>query len=164
MDVFIMLQIRSAPARGGALNNHTISSSIASTVPSDWEMSARRTRVLQEWRMLTQTLRLPDTWQSFLLFTLGIAVASVALLLHLQLSTTILQDKFRLESLQAEERVIAEQNANLVWAIVQETELNSVKARATALGYEPALQRNYMIIPGDTVAAEQQSNIAQTSK
>ena len=127
-------------------------------------MSARRTRVRQEWRMITQTLRLPDTWQSFLLFTLGIAVASVALLLHLQLSTTILQDKFRLESLQAEERVIAEQNANLVWAIVQETELSSVKARATALGYEPARQRNYIIIPGDTVAAEQQSNIAQTNK
>ena len=159
-----MLQIRSAPTRGGALNNHTISASIASTVPSDWGMAARRTRVRQEWRMLRQTLRLPDTWPSFLLFTLGIALASVALLLHLQLSTTILQDKFRLERLQAEERVIAEQNANLVWAIVQETELNSVKARATALGYEPALQRNYIIIPGDTVAAEQQSNIAQTNK
>ena len=159
-----MLQIRSAPAHGGTLNNHTISSSIASSVPPDWGMSARRTRVRQEWRMITQTLRLPDTWQSFLLFTLSIAVTCVALLLHLQLSTTILQDKFRLESLQAEERVIAEQNANLVWAIVQETELSSVKARATALGYEPARQRNYIIIPGDTVAAEQQSNIAQTNK
>lgn len=127
-------------------------------------MSARHTHVLQQWRMLAQTLRLPDTWQSFLLFTLGIALACVGLLLHLQLSTTILQDKFRLEALQAEERIVAEQNANLVWTIVQETELSDVKARATALGYEPALQRNYIIIPGDTVAAEQQSNIAQASK
>lgn len=159
-----MLQIRSAPTRGGALNNHTISSSISSTVPADWGMSARRSRVLQQWRMLAQTLRLPDTWQSFLLFTLSIAIVCVGLLLHLQLSTTILQEKFRLNALQEEERVIAEQNANLVWAIVQETELNDVKARAIALGYQPALQRNYIIIPGDTVAAEQQSNIVQTNK
>lgn len=126
-------------------------------------MAARHTRVLQRWRTLAQTLRLPDTWQSFLLFTLAITVACAGMILHLQLSTTILQEKFRLEVLQEEEQVIAEQNANLVWAIAQETELASIKTRATALGYKPALQRNYIIIPGDTVVAEQ-PNIAQANK
>lgn len=163
MDVF-MLQIRSAPPRTGALNNHTISSSLSAAVPTEWGLAVRHTRAREGWRALAQTLRLPDTWQSFLLFTLAITVACIGMILHLQLSTTILQDKFRLEVLQEEERVIAEQNANLVWAIAQETELTSVKTRATALGYEPALQRNYIIIPGDKVATEQQSNIAQANK
>lgn len=127
-------------------------------------MAARHTRVRQRWHVLAQTLRLPDTWHSFLLFTLAITVACAGMILHLQLSTTILQDKFRLAILQEEERSIAEQNANLVWAIAQETALTSVKTRATALGYKPALQRNYIIIPGDTVATEQQSNIVQANK
>ena len=83
-------------------------------------------------------------------------LASAALLLHLQLSTTLLQDNLRLAILQAEEQALAKQNANLVWEIVQETELNKVKARATALGYQPALQRNYIVVgssvvKGDTV-------------
>lgn len=127
-------------------------------------MGAGQTRLLQRWRMAAQTLRLPDTWQAFLLFTLAVIIACVGMILHLQISTTILQDKVRLQALQAEEQVIAEQNANLVWAIAQETELMSVKTRATALGYKPALQRNYIIIPGDTVTTEQQSNIVQANK
>lgn len=159
-----MLQIRSAPPRTGALHNHPISSSLASSVPAAWGVAARQTGVRNQWRMLAQTLRLPDTWQSFLLFTVSIAVACVGLLLHLQLSTTILQEKFHLNALQQEEQVIAEQNANLVWAIAQETELGNVKTRATALGYKPALQRNYLIVPDDMVTAEQQSNLVQTSK
>ena len=110
----------------------------------------------ERWQLLTQTLRLPDNWRAFLLFTLGIVLASAALLLHLQLSTTLLQDNLRLAILQAEEQALAKQNANLVWEIVQETELNKVKARATALGYQPALQRNYIVVgssvvKGDTV-------------
>jgi len=152
-----MLQIKSTPLRAGALSNDTISSAISSPVPAEWGMATRRlvtqpTWLRDQWRLLAQTLRLPDTWQSFLLFTLAIALVCVGLTLHLQLSTTILQDKIALQQLQAEEQVIQKENANLVWAIAQETDLNSVKTRATALGYETALQRNFVIIPGNTVA------------
>lgn len=136
------------------LQNRTISSSISSTVPSDWGIAARRAVARERWQLLTQTLRLPDNWQAFLLFTLGIALASAALLLHLQLSTTLLQDNIRLAILQAEEQALAKQNANLVWEIVQETELNQVKARATALGYQPALQRNYIVVRDDVVRGD----------
>jgi hypothetical protein len=144
------------------LQNRTISSSISSTVPTEWGMSARCAR--EQWQVLAQTLRLPDTWQSFLLFTLGIALACGGASLHLQLSTQILQDKLQLATLQAEERVLEEQNANLVWMVVQETELNKVKVRATALGYQPALKRNYIVIPGDTLTADRQPNIAQADE
>ena len=145
------------------LQNRTISSSISSTVPSDWGITARRTVVRERWQLLTQTLRLPDNWQAFLLFTLGIVLVSVALLLHLQLSTTLLQDNLRLTTLQAEEQVLAKQNANLVWKVVQETELNKVKIRATALGYQPAIQRNY-IVAGNALPTDTQPDLAQTDK
>lgn len=168
-----MLQIKSAPLRAGALNNETISSVITSPASAEWGMarrslSTRRLWLRDHWRLLAQTLRLPDTWQSFLLFISAVALACIGLVLHLQLSTSILQDQIELKRLQAAEQVIQEQNANLVWAISQETELNRVKARATELGYETALQRNYVIIPGNTVAdgavqslPEQQPALAQ---
>lgn len=112
-----------------------------------------RGAILQEWwRMLAQTLRLPDSLQSFLLFTAGVALICIGLTLHLQLSTTILQDRIRLAELQAEEQALKEQTSTLVWVIAQETELNKVKVRATALGYEPALTRNYIIAPTYAVA------------
>ena len=145
-----------APLRAGALNNETISSTITSPVSAEWGMTTRRLStqsgwLRDHWRLLAQTLRLPDTWQSFLLFTLAVALLCVGLILHLQLSTTILQDKINLEQLRAEEQVIQKENANLVWAIAQETDLNRVKIRATELGYEPAFQRNFVIIPSKTV-------------
>jgi len=152
-----MLQIKSAPLRAGALNNETIPSATSSPVHAEWG-AATRSLTSQwlwqrdQWRLLAQTLRLPDTWQSFLLFTLAIVVVCGGLVLHLQLSTTILQDTIALRQLQAEEGVIQKENANLVWAIAQETDLNRVKTRATELGYEPAFQRNYVIIPGSAVA------------
>jgi len=151
------------------LQNRTISSSISSTVPSDWGIAAHRTLARERWQVLTQTLRLPDNWQAFLLFTLGIVLASAALLLHLQLSTTLLQENIRLATLQAEEQVLAKQNANLVWEIVQETELHKVKVRATALGYQPALQRNYIVVGGNVVGGgvlpiAPQSTFAQTDE
>jgi hypothetical protein len=83
---------------------------------------------------------------------LAIVLVCGGLVLHLQLSTIILQDTIALRRLQAEEQVIQKENANLVWAIAQETDLNRVMTRATELGYEPAFQRNYVIIPGTTVA------------
>jgi hypothetical protein len=143
----------SAPLRAGALNNETISS----PVPAEWGMATRSLApqwlwLREQWRLLAQTLRLPDTWQSFLLFTLAIVLVCGGLVLHLQLSTIILQDTIALRGLQAEEQVIQKENANLVWAIAQETDLNRVMTRATELGYEPAFQRNYVIIPGTTVA------------
>ena len=155
-------QFLSAPSQAGVFNNRTSSSAVLSTVPAaEWGMatqtrsagtvSTHRAWLRDHWHLLAQTLRLPDSWQSFLLFTLAVTVSCVGLILHLQLSTTILQDKIELKRLQAEEQVIQEQNANLVWAIVQETDLNQVQARATELGYEIALQRNYVIIAGNTV-------------
>lgn len=152
-----MLQIKSAPLRAGALDNDTIASAISSPVSAEWGMATRTlvahpTWLRDHWRLLAQTLRLPDTWQSFLLFTGAIVLVCGGLTLHLQLSTTILQDKIALQQLQDEEQVIQKENANLVWAIAQATDLNSVKRRATELGYETALQRNYVIIPGNTIA------------
>lgn len=140
------------------LQNRIFSSPISSTVSAEWAAPAQRAltqsaRLREWWSVLTQTLRLPDNWQSFLFFTLGVIAICAGLTLHLQLSTTILQDRFRLEELQAEEQAIKEQTSNLVWAIVQETELNKVKVRATALGYEPALQRNYIIASTDVAVA-----------
>jgi hypothetical protein len=161
------------------LQNRTISSSISSTVPADWGIAARRAVARERWQLLTQTVRLPDNWRAFLLFTLGIALAVAALLLHLQLSTTLLQDNLRLAALQAEEQALAKQNANLVWEIVQETELNKVKVRAMALGYQPALQRNYIVLasnahstdlqlgntqPSDSQPSDPQSNLAQVDE
>ncbi len=158
-----MLQIKSAPLRAGAhsisaslragaLNNETISS----PVPAEWGAATRSLTqwlwLRDQWRLLAQTLRLPDTWQSFLLFTLAIGLVCGGLILHLQLSTIILQNTIALRQLQAEEQVVQKENANLVWEIAQETDLNRVKTRATELGYEPAFQRNYVIIPGSTVA------------
>lgn len=145
------------------LQNRTFSSSISSTVSAEWAGPAQRALqkgalVRKRWHVLTQTLRLPDNLQSFLLFTLGVLVVCVGLTLHLQLSTTILQDRFRLETLQAEEQAIKEQTTNLVWAVVQETELNKVKTRAIALGYEPALQRNYIIAPTNVAAIDVTQN------
>jgi len=146
-----------APLRAGALNNETISSAISSPVPAEWGVATRSLTPQwlwrrDQWRLLAQTLRLPDTWQSFLLFTLAILLVCGGLILHLQLSATILQDTIALRQLQAEEGVIQKENANLVWAIAQETDLNRVQTRATELGYEPAFQRNYVIIPGSAVA------------
>lgn len=123
----------------------------------------RHARLPQLWRALAQTLRLPDTLPSFLLFTFVVIVVSSGLLLHLQLSTTILQDKVQLQQLQVAEQVIEEENSNLVWAIVQETELNKVKERAIALGYQPALQREYLVVPSDTLATDLQSTIIAQS-
>lgn len=148
------LQLGGAPDRGGALNHHTLSSSISSTVSAEWAIPARRALkqgdgLRKQWHGLIQTLRLPDSLWSFLLFTAGVAVICIGLTLHLQLSTTILQDKIRLAELQTEEQALKEQTSNLVWTIVQDTELTKVKERATALGYQPALTRHYIVAPTD---------------
>jgi len=146
------------------LQNRTISSSISSTVSPDWSAPVRRVMARQQWNVLAQTLRLPDGIRSFLLFTLAVIVICLGLLLHLQLSTMIFQDRIRLEALQMEEQAIKEQTSNLVWAIVQETELNRVKARATELGYEPVYQRQYVVVPHGTLARDRLNPIAQSGE
>lgn len=146
------------------LQNRIIPSSISSTVPTDWGAPVRRVITHDQWTMLAQTLRLPDGLQSFLLFTLAIVIVCSGFLLHLQLSTTILQDRIRLEALQIEEQAIKEQTSNLVWAIVQETELSKVKVRATALGYEPVFQRQYVVVPHDTLATDLLNPTAQSGE
>ncbi len=146
------------------LQNRTISSSISSTVSSDWGVPVRRVMAREQWQVLAQTLRLPDGLQSFLLFTLAVVVVCIGLLLHLQLSTMILQDRIRLEALQIEEKAIKEQTSNLVWAIVQETELNRVNVRAIELGYQPVFQRQYIIAPNDAIAAGSPNSIAQSGE
>ncbi len=146
------------------LQNRTISSSLSSTVSSDWGVPVRRVMAREQWNLLAQTLRLPDGLQSFLLFTLAVVVICIGLLLHLQLSTTVLQDRIRLQALQLEEQAVKEQTSNLVWAIVQETELNRVKVRAIELGYQPVFQRQYIIVPHNALAPDLQNPIAQSGE
>ncbi|MEZ4729219.1 MAG: hypothetical protein R3E79_18965 [Caldilineaceae bacterium] len=163
------LQLGSTPDRGGVLSHHALSSSISSTVSAEWAIPARRALeqgagLRKQSHVLMQTLRLPDSLQSFLLFTLGVAILCIGLTLHLQLSTTILQDKIRLAELQAEEQALKEQTSNLVWTIVQETELTKVKERATALGYQPALTRHYIVAPTDARPIDSQVATMQASE
>lgn len=146
------------------LQNRTISSSLSSTVPADWRLPVRRLLTREQWQTLRYTLRLPDGLRSFLYFLLAVLLICVGLVLHLQLSTTILQDQVRLEALQFEEQTVKEQTSNLVWAIVQETELNRIKVRATELGYEPLYQRQYVIVPHDVLATDPQQSIAQSGE
>ncbi|MBX3012841.1 MAG: hypothetical protein KF832_15105 [Caldilineaceae bacterium] len=146
------------------LQNRTITSSIASPVTSEWPASVRRARLPQQWHILRDTLRLPNSWRSFVLFTCGVAVICAGMFLHLQISTQILQDKMQLSSLQAAELAVEEENSNLVWAIAQETELNKVHERAIALGYQPSLQREYVVIPSNTLAAATNGAIAQSGE
>ena len=127
------------------LQNRTISSSLSPAVPSEWGVLERRALLRDHYSVLSQTLRLPDTLQSFLLFTVAIIVICAGFMLHLQLATTILQSRLELERLQAQKAELSQQAANLTWTIAQETDLEQLLTKATALGYQPALQREYVM-------------------
>lgn len=147
------------------LRNHTISSSlstsISSAVPASLARSLRGptgqraagtlTAAAQSnygsWQLLAHTLRLPDTARAFLLFLLTITVICGGLVLHLLLAINILESRIELQQLDVEYRTIRRESTTLIWAISQETTLPRMQERALAAGYAPVFERRYVIQP-----------------
>lgn len=93
------------------------------------------TAVGRLWQSLTQLLRLPNDFLSFLLFLMVLSVLCGGLILHIHLSSQIFQAHIQIDNQQAVFDSIEQQNSEIVWQINQSVSLNKIRQRAAALGY-----------------------------
>jgi hypothetical protein len=130
---------------------------IASAVSTELSASLQQTLTGRRLRNLEQYASLPDSFSSFMLLILAIALVSGGMALLILQSVQIFQLRQQISAVNAAYQTVERQNAELVWAIAQHTALSRIRERALALGYEPPSQRHYVVqaTPAEAVLAEQ---------
>jgi hypothetical protein len=98
-----------------------------------------------DWKNALDILHLPASFGSFLLFLLMLCVLAVSMGLHVMLSARMMDKRAELNDLRQQYAEIQRQNAELVWRINQDVALDTVYNQALQRGYEPMIQRNYIL-------------------
>ena len=132
------------------LQNTDLQSILADTAPARF------------WQSLTNLLRLPNDLISFLLFLSVLTALCGGLILHIHLSSRVLQTRFDIAEKRALFNTIKQQNSEIVWQINQSSSLDKVKQRAVALGYVEMPEHQYIgavqLDPVWAVGAPSESN------
>lgn len=138
--------------------NQSLTSSVTSSVPGkiSEKISAEISESLQQklagaprLDTVDQTLGLPTTARSFIWTVLAVALICAGMSLLVATSIQTFQTRQLIGQLREQQQRIERQNADVVWQISQYTELNQVRQRAIALGYEAPSVRNYVVNQGD---------------
>jgi hypothetical protein len=118
---------------------------IASAVSTELSASLQQTLTSRRLRNLEQYASLPDSFSSFMLLILAVALISGGMALLIAQSVQIFQLRQQIDKVSAAYQAVERQNAELIWAIAQYTSLDRVRQRALALGYGPPSQRHYVV-------------------
>ena len=95
-----------------------------------------------EW--LDNAIPLPNDLRSFAIY-LGVLMAVAAgMMIHVLLAAQILQAEVELDARQAYYTVVKRQNGELLWRIGRATNLEHVQAKASAAGYRPIDERQFV--------------------
>lgn len=120
---------------------------------------------LHEWiGLLDRYLRLPNSFQSFSVYLLGLALVFVGATLHVMVAAQIMQAKYELADLKREYAAVEQQNSELIFIISRDTNLNRIRERALAMGYVPITDREYVVLQDNAkqaAAADQKAQVPQ---
>ena len=102
------------------LQNRVVSSPLSSAAPPDLAGSFERALTNERLQVIKRTFSLPDSLQSFLIFSLLLVLLCGALFAHLLLSTTIHQGELQLVELQRMNEQIVRESTMLIEQIAEE--------------------------------------------
>jgi hypothetical protein len=130
---------------------------ITSAVSTELSASLQQTLTGRRLRNLEQYASLPDSFSSFLLLFLTIALVSGGMALLIIQSVQIFQLRQQINTVNEVYQTIERQNAELIWAIAQHSSLHHVREQALALGYQAPTQRHFVVqaTPANTAFTEQ---------
>src|SRR5690606_20832640 len=111
---------------------------------------------LHEWvGALDRYLRLPNSFQAFSVFLLGLLLVFAGAMLQVWVAARIMQAEYKLASLEREYIAIEQQNSELLFMIARDTNLNRMRERAVAMGYVPIDAREYVVIQPESLPIAQ---------
>jgi hypothetical protein len=96
---------------------------------------------------LDRYLRLPSTPQAFTLYLAGLALIFIGALLHVLVAAQIMAAQIQLGGLNSEYALIEQQNGELIFNIARFLSLERIQERAVGLGFGPATERKYVLVP-----------------
>ncbi len=108
-------------------------------------------RLQQLINLLDSSLRLPNNPRAFMIYLLGLSIVFAGAFVHVLIAAQITQAEFTLTKLQEEYRIIEEQNGHIIFQIARDTNLMSLHARVAEQGYVPVQEREYVLVPADTL-------------
>lgn len=117
----------------------------SATVSTELTASLQETLGKAPLRELEATVRLPESSGAFLWFLLSTLVICAGLSLYILFSVQTYRIQTQLTDLQAHYQTIERHNAELIWAISQESSLRNVQERAADLGYVVPQSRRYIL-------------------
>ena len=97
------------------------------------------------WQQVADVLKLPSSMPSFLVFSIMLLLVAGSMAMHVLLSVEVMEKQTILNGLRAKHAQIQRQNAELVWQINQTADLEQVYQQAINLGYEPMVERKFVM-------------------
>lgn len=119
-------------------------SSLPSTSPADIADSLQRTLDRSWLRSLRDTLRLPGTWQQYMLLLAIALVLGAGMAMQVLLAVQTEQAQFQLSDLRAEYARVGRENADLIYQIADRTSLRRIQEQALKNSFVPATGRLYI--------------------
>ncbi len=97
------------------------------------------------WQHVSDVLQLPTGIYSFLVYCIALILLVASMSVHIMLSTQVKSKDLELRSVQASYAELQRKNANLTWHLNQNVTLDAVYAQAVAQGFEPMVERNFVV-------------------
>lgn len=97
------------------------------------------------WQQVADVLQLPTSMQTFLVFFIMLLLLAGSMIMHVLLSVQVMEKQSVLNELTAQYAQTQRQNADLVWQINQTSNLETVYAKAVNLGYQPMVERKFVV-------------------
>jgi cell division protein FtsL len=132
------------------VRNQTLTSAVSAELTGSLQQTLTEGRL----RRLEQQIGLPTTFAGFLVLALAVALVCGGMALLVVTSVQTYQARQQLASLERTYQAIERQNAELVWQIAQHTNLEQVRQRALALGYQPPAERHFAPWPSTALAVQ----------
>lgn len=97
---------------------------------------------------------LPSSFGGFVRFLIFAAVLATGTVVHIHLSSQILDAKIQQSELEEEYLAVQRQNSQIAWQLAEYTSLDQVRQRAVNIGYTHSLRPSYAFSPisDDTLA------------
>ena len=97
------------------------------------------------WQQVADALQLPSSIQAFLVYLIMLLLVAGAMGLHILHSVRTIEKQSQLDELTDRYVQIQRENAEILWEINQNASLDHVYAQALGLGYEPMIERKFVM-------------------
>lgn len=119
-------------------------SSLPTYVSTELTDSLQQTFNRRRLEVLQEMLRLPDTYQQYLVLLAGTLAIGLGMLVHVWLNVQIAEARVLVRQLAAERQQIERENSEIVYAIANSSTLARVEAAARQQGFRPVTERAYV--------------------